>query len=783
MVTEMRLDMAFYTHKNSKKNNKNQISNLKKNESIHMHSCRRMTVYADGTATIIRFAFSMQRLFVITISCLSLLVTVLAAHAAGTASGTLITSVSTITYSVDDVDQDPITSDVAAFVVDNMVNLTVFETSGTLTTDDVIDGAVGVIATFTVTNNGNAWQDYVLTVLQGVTGQSLFSNTDNFDVINCSSLIESDANVGYQPLQDTATFIDELAPDATQTVYVLCSVPTGQVIGDVSIISLVATTHTGNTAGKGQLTTEDAGADTPGAVQVVFIDVSAGDLQGDNAPRNGQHSARDGYWLDTQAPCQTEPSNPTTGNATIFLAPAGAVDSGNENNMPSILAAISVWVGTDTEAYKDDEGGSESGVAQGWYSTTYNSDLSGAEIVWAGVSGSYISGASYLLVKDGKRKPAWYLFDISNWDGMETISLLGFWPKKGSISHVSILNAEGCDDLPARGLRFDWPTQGNNPATFVEAAANDGSVPFFSTLTLTSATFTGVNGAALTGGVVSNVPPGLTAVLTKTGSTTATLSLIGHATAHGDAQDISNLTVSLNDASFTLGNAAGVAGAFRNDLVVDFIDWAVVDLTPTVIHIQHPSGCSEAHHNNHNNHNNGNHNSSNHNSSNHNSSNHNSSNHNSSNHNSSNHNSSNHNSSNHNSSNHNSSNHNSSNHNSSNHNSSNHNSSKNKNKNKNKNKKNGNGNGNEHGCEIVSGSILTYQIDLPVTGNIDGLVLTNPIPMNMTYVAESIFVNGVVKTDATDGDNAEFSTNTIIVTAGTIAGTTIFSFTFRTTIN
>jgi hypothetical protein len=703
-----------------------------------MHSSPLVRADADGSAYLV---FSKQRLFNIALCSLSLLVPALSAHAVGTASGTLISNFATITYTVDDVDQDPITSDIAAFLVDNMVNLTVAETSGTLTTDDVVGGAVGVITTFTVTNNGNTLQDYVLTVGQGVSGQSLFGNIDNFDVTSCSSLIESDANVGYQPLQDTATLIDELAPDATQTVYVLCSVPAGQVNGDVSIVSLLAMTHTGNTAGIGQLTTEDTGADTPGAVQVVFIDVSAGDLQGDNAPRNGQHSARDGYWLDTQAPCQTDPSNPTTGNATIVLAPAGAVDSGNENNTPSILAAISVWVGTDTEAYKDDEGGSESGAAQGWYSTTYNSDLSGAEIVWAGAPSSYISGASYLLVKDGKHKPAWYLFDISSWDGMETISLSGFWPKKGAISHVSILNAEGCDNLPASGLRFDWPTQGNNPATFIEAAANDGSIPFFSTLTLTSATFTGVNGAALTGGVVSNVPPGLTAVLTKTGTTTATLSLTGHATAHGNAQDISNLTVSLNDASFTLGNAAGVTGAFKNDLVIDFIDWAVIDLTPTVIHIQHPSGCSEAHYNNslndhedqrnskrnskrnkkHNSKHNKKHNSK-------------------------------------------------------------HNSKHNKKHNK---KHNGdhNDNDNEQGCEIVPGSILTYQIDLPVTDNIDGLVLTNPIPMNMTYVAESIFVNGVAKTDATDGDKAEFSTNTIIVTAGIITGTTIFSFTFRTIIN
>ena len=481
---------------------------------------------------------ALKRLFAITGGSLALLVAVLPAHAAGTASGTPISNSATLTYSIGGVGQPNITTAAATFLVDNKVNVTVAETGGSLTTAGVVAGAVGVITTFTVTNTGNTVQDYVLAVGQGLSGQSLFTKTDNFDVTGCSRFVESGATVGYQSGEDTATFIDELAADASKIVYVLCSVPIAQVNGDVSLVSLLATTHTGGAAGQGALTTEDTGPDVPGAVQAVFADANAIDAQGDNAARNGQHSARDGYWLDT----------------------------------------------------------------------------------------------------------------------------------------------------PVRSVAY-------NLATFVEATANDGSITTVSTLTLTNDTYTGAVGAALTGGVVTNVPPGLTAVLIKTSATTATLSLTGNATAHANANDIASLTVRLGDATFTLGNAAGVTGAIKNDLVVDFIDMAVVNLTKTVIHIQDPSGCSAAHALP----------------------------------------------------------------------------------------------SAPSGCKIVPGSILTYRINLPVTGsgNVDSLILTDRIPANMTYVPGSMVVNDGGKTDAADSDKADFntSTNTVTVTQDTVTATTPFSFTFRATIN
>jgi hypothetical protein len=55
------------------------------------------------------------------------------------------------------------------------------------------------------------------------------------------------------------------------------------------------------------------------------------------------------------------------------------------------------------------------------------------------VSGSPITGGSiYLLVKDGDASPAWYLFNITGWNGTDDINLSDFWPNQGAISYVGI---------------------------------------------------------------------------------------------------------------------------------------------------------------------------------------------------------------------------------------------------------------------------------------------------------------------------------------------------------
>ena len=116
----------------------------------------------------------------------------------------------------------------------------------------------------------------------------------------------------------------------------------------------------------------------------------------------------------------------------------------------------------------------------------------------------------------------------------------------------------------------DPKTISHGATTFSEAAANDGSISTVSTITLTGDTFTGAIGTAL--GTVTNVPAGLAANLVKVSTTTATLTLTGNATNHANANDITNLTVTFGNADFTGGSAAGVTGAVKNNLIIDFMD-------------------------------------------------------------------------------------------------------------------------------------------------------------------------------------------------------------------
>ena len=226
-----------------------------------------------------------------------------AAQAAGTGAGIPITNLATLNYTVGATAQNPIGSSATgnltgpgtptSFVVDNKINLTVatVDTSAV----SVVPGTSGV-ATFTVTNNGNSVQDFSLS--PGFTlasGTTLFAGlnlvTDNFNPASCSAFVES-ATVadGYQVATDTATFIDELIPDASKTVYVVCPIALTQINNDVAVVSLTATALVGGTTGQGAVLTQTAGADTAG-IDIVFADAAGTD----DAARNANHSSRDAF--------------------------------------------------------------------------------------------------------------------------------------------------------------------------------------------------------------------------------------------------------------------------------------------------------------------------------------------------------------------------------------------------------------------------------------------------------------------------------------------------------
>lgn len=75
------------------------------------------------------------------------------------------------------------------------------------------------------------------------------------------------------------------------------------------------------------------------------------------------------------------------------------------------------------------------------YTTTFLNtalDPSGATIEYLAGTDSMSCPTCYLVIKDGRQNPNYYFYDLSAWNGTETINLSGFWPQQGAISHISI---------------------------------------------------------------------------------------------------------------------------------------------------------------------------------------------------------------------------------------------------------------------------------------------------------------------------------------------------------
>ena len=88
------------------------------------------------------------------------------------------------------------------------------------------------------------------------------------------------------------------------------------------------------------------------------------------------------------------------------------------------------------------------------------------------------------------------------------------------------------------------------------------------------------------------------------------------------------------------------------------------------------------------------------------------------------------------------------------------------------------------GGQPVPGATLRYTITYnnSGTGAANSVVVTDPIPSNTSYVANSVHLNGVQTNDGTGG--VVFGSNTVTVTIGSLAGNTLNqTITFDVTIN
>lgn len=217
-----------------------------------------------------------------------------------TASGTTVSNTASVTYTVGGTSTTT-NSNTATFLVDKKVNLAVAEVGGTPTYVSL--GSTDQVTTFTVTNMTNSVQDFRLDATQTIANPIL--GTNNFNMNNLRVFVDSNGNGTYDAA-DTMTYIDELAPDATVTVFIVGNVPaSGTPTPNTAIVSLNATAAAGGGTGAlgADLTaTSVLAGDSPNAVDVVFADGgSLGDLA-----RNGAARAFDSYVVSTAAVTMTK---------------------------------------------------------------------------------------------------------------------------------------------------------------------------------------------------------------------------------------------------------------------------------------------------------------------------------------------------------------------------------------------------------------------------------------------------------------------------------------------
>lgn len=89
------------------------------------------------------------------------------------------------------------------------------------------------------------------------------------------------------------------------------------------------------------------------------------------------------------------------------------------------------------------------------------------------------------------------------------------------------------------------------------------------------------------------------------------------------------------------------------------------------------------------------------------------------------------------------------------------------------------------GGDAAPGKTLVYAITVSLsgTGTAGNLVITDPLPAELTYVPNSLTVDAVSRTDAADADNAQFSANTVSVNFGNTAAPITHVIRFSATVN
>jgi len=125
--------------------------------------------------------------------------------------------------------------------------------------------------------------------------------------------------------------------------------------------------------------------------------------------------------------------------------------TGTENDQNALLAAVAGATcngGSITEQYKAEVPKTGPVVDGGLFAASYNTTFANTEFDPADATIAHVLGTDsiacsaitkcFLGVKDGNANPAFYVFNISDWDGVSSIVMTGFWPTQGAISNVTL---------------------------------------------------------------------------------------------------------------------------------------------------------------------------------------------------------------------------------------------------------------------------------------------------------------------------------------------------------
>lgn len=222
-------------------------------------------------------------------------------YAAGTVSGTQVTNVVALTYTVGGVSQTQIdANDTDGFLVDKIVDFT-------LAHDDtprhlvVAPGATDQVRQFTLTNTGNAVQDFNLLATNLTGSEVLDSKTDTKDALNFEYSLDNSI------WNSTPPVIDDLAIDTNVTIYVRSDIPAAPaaVNGDIINIQLEATAVQDGTA---TIEAATSGADTQGSVDTVLGEGIGVTTEGNALTPDAKFSAWAGYEVQSASLTATKSS-------------------------------------------------------------------------------------------------------------------------------------------------------------------------------------------------------------------------------------------------------------------------------------------------------------------------------------------------------------------------------------------------------------------------------------------------------------------------------------------